>query len=101
MKKLSIATLSTCLVIFAGAAGAQDAAKKDGATFKGGMMENPTMQQCKDHMAMTHKAGMKKSTASAMMDTKCADMMKTDTGAAAGNHTAMPASDMASAPMKK
>jgi len=37
-----------------------------------------TMQQCKDHMAMAKKDGMKKDDAMMKKDTMCADMMKKD-----------------------
>ena len=101
MNKLSIVTLSTCFMLAAGTAGAQDAMKKSDSKVVGGMMKNPTMQECKDHMAMAKKDGMKKSEATAMMDTKCADMMKTDAGMTKSSDSAMPAGGMASAPMKK
>ena len=48
---------------------------KDGMMNKDAMM---TMQQCKDHMAMTPKDGMKKDDAMMKKDTMCADMMKKD-----------------------
>lgn len=35
-----------------------------------------TMQQCKDHMAMAKKDGMKKDDAMMKKDSMCADMMK-------------------------
>jgi hypothetical protein len=37
-----------------------------------------TMQECKDHMAMAKKDGMKKDDASMKKDAACADMMKQD-----------------------
>ena len=101
MNKLSVAIVSTSLMLIAGAAGAQDAMKKSDSTVVGGMMKNPTMQECKDHMAMANKGGMKKNDMTAMMDTKCADMMKADGGMTKRSDRAMPAGGMASTPMKK
>ena len=37
-----------------------------------------TMQECKDHMAMAKKDGMKKDDATMKKDALCADMMKKD-----------------------
>ena len=51
-----------------------------------------TMQECKDHMAMTKKDGMKKDDAMMKKDTMCADMMKKDGAMHPGT---------ASEPMKK
>ncbi len=48
--------------------------KADGAMAK----DHMTMQQCKDHMAMAKKDGMKKDDAMMKKDTMCADMMKKD-----------------------
>jgi hypothetical protein len=48
--------------------------KADGAMAKDTM----TMQQCKDHMAMAKKDGMKKDDAMMKKDATCADMMKKD-----------------------
>jgi hypothetical protein len=44
---------------------------KDGMTKR-----DMTMQECKDHMAMAKKDGMKKDDAMMKMDTLCSDMMK-------------------------
>jgi hypothetical protein len=49
--------------------------KKDEPMAKDGMM---TMQQCKDHMAMSKKDGMKRDDAMMKKDKMCADMMKKD-----------------------
>lgn len=38
----------------------------------------PSMQDCKDHMAMAKKDGMKKDDAMMKRDTMCTDMMKKD-----------------------
>ncbi len=40
----------------------------------------PSMQDCKDHMAMAKKDGMKKDDASMKMDKTCSAMMKADHG---------------------
>ena len=40
--------------------------------------ETMTMQECKDHMAMAKKDGMKKDDAMMKKDATCADMMKKD-----------------------
>ena len=49
--------------------------KADGMMKKEAAM---TMQQCKDHMAMSKKDGMKKDDAMMKKDAMCADMMKKD-----------------------
>ena len=50
--------------------------KDDGMAKDGMMMKSMTMQECKDHMAMSNKEGMKKDDAMMKKDTMCADMMK-------------------------
>ena len=72
MKMLATLLISACVAVAAGGAAAQD--KKDA-------MAKPmtmTMQECKDHMAMMKKDGMKKDDAMMKKDTLCADMMKKD-----------------------
>ena len=66
--------------------------KKNDAVAKDGMGKPMTMQECKDHMAMTKKDGMKKDDAMMKKDTMCADMMKKDGAMHPGT---------ASEPMKK
>ena len=62
-----ITALLACLAL-AGPALAADEMKKDDGMMKKDAM---TMEQCKEHMAMAKKDGMKK-------DDACADMMKKD-----------------------
>ena len=77
MKNIATVLISTCMVMAAGSAFAQDAMKKDEPMAKGGMMKKEmTVQECKDHMAMAKKDGMKKDDAMMKKDTMCADMMK-------------------------
>ena len=70
MKLVTTVLMSACLAVAAGSAAAQD--KKDA------MAKPMTMQECKDHMAMMKKDGMKKDDAMMKKDTMCADMMKKD-----------------------
>ena len=72
MKIVTTVILTSCLAIAAGSALAQDAKKPMDS-------DKPmTMQQCKDHMAMMKKDGVKKDDAMMKMDTMCTDMMKKD-----------------------
>ena len=85
----------------AGSALAMDDMKKGDTKAKDGMGKNTmTMQQCKDHMAMSKKDGMKKDDAMMKMDTMCGDMMKKDGMTKSGDGAMQPGS-MASSPMKK
>ena len=86
-----------------GSVGAQDAMKKNDTTAKDGMMDKSamTMAQCKDHMAMATKDGMKRDNAMMKKDTMCADMMKKDGMMRNGNGSAMQPDNMASGAMKK
>ena len=61
----------------AAAASHSEMKKPDSAMAKDTM----TLQQCKDHMAMAKKDGMKKDDAMMKKDAMCADMMKKDAGA--------------------
>ena len=72
MMKLTTAVFCT-LTLAAGGALATDAKKTDAA-----MAKPMTMQECKDHMGMAKKDGMKKDDAMMKKDTMCADMMKKD-----------------------
>ncbi len=74
MKTLATALMCACMVA-AGAAAAQDT-KKDSMAKDSMMMKKMTMQECKDHMAMSQKAGTKKDDAMMKKDAMCADMMK-------------------------
>ena len=62
--------MSACLAV-SGAALAQDM-KKDA------MAKPMSMQECKDHMAMAKKEGMKKDDAMMKKDAMCAEKMKKD-----------------------
>ena len=100
MKTLATALLSTCLVFAASASFAQDAMKKDDAMKTGMMKKEMTMQECKDHIAMAKKDGMKKDDAMMKKDQTCADMMKKD-GAMMKKDDSMMKDGAASGPMKK
>jgi hypothetical protein len=101
MKTLTKALLFGLITFAAGSALAVDDMKKGDAMAKDGMAKDSmTMQQCKDHMAMSGKEGMKKDDAMMKKDTICADMMKKD-GMAKNGDGAMQPSGMASGTMKK
>jgi hypothetical protein len=75
MKTLAATVMCACMVL-AASAGAQDPAKKTDAMTKDSTApKSMTMQECKDHMAMT-KDMAKKDDATMKKDTMCADMMK-------------------------
>ena len=81
MKTLTTSLIAGCAALAFSSAFAQDGMKKNESMPKDGMMKSEmTMQQCKDHMAMAKKDGMKKDDAMMKMDTMCADMMKKDDG---------------------
>ena len=66
-----------CIALAAGTANAQDATKKSDSMGADGMMKKDmTMQECKDHMAMAKKDGMKRDDAMKSHDAMCSDMMK-------------------------
>jgi hypothetical protein len=78
----TISTVLICAAIGCASAGAfaQDAMKKTDAMAADGMKKAPTLQDCKDHMAMSKKDDMKKddstkSDAAMKMDKACDDMM--------------------------
>ena len=55
MKTIATVLTSACMALAASGAFAQDAMKKEGAMTGDGMMKKDmTMQQCKDHMAMSN-----------------------------------------------
>ncbi len=70
MKKIPTAAMFACLSIACGAALAADVIKDDGM-----MKKDMTLQQCKDHMMMSKKDGMKKDDSMMKMDTMCKDML--------------------------
>ena len=77
MNAISRTLMCACIALTAGSSFAQDTMKKDEPMAKDGMMKkHMTMQQCKDHMAMAKKDGMKKGDAMMDKDAMCADMMK-------------------------
>ena len=67
--------LVACFALAGGAWAADDMKKADGTMKKEGGM---TLQQCKDHMAMSKTDGTKKDDAMMKKDAMCADMMKKD-----------------------
>ncbi len=73
MMKISSAVMFACMTIAAGTASAADVIKDDAM-----MKKEMTLQQCKDHMTMSKKDGMKKDDAMMKMDTTCRDMMAKD-----------------------
>src|SRR5947208_11336373 len=101
MNAFTTAILSSCFAIVATGAMAQDAMKKEDPMHKDGMAKKSmTMQECKDHMAMAKKDGMKDDDMSKM----CADMMKKDhmsKGAMMKKDGMMKKDDMANEPAKK
>ena len=92
MKTLATVLMTGCLAL--ATSGAFAAAHTEGAKKDAMMKKDMTMQQCKDHMAMS-KPGDKKDDAMMKKDTMCADMMKSDGGMMKKDGMA------ASAPMKK
>ncbi|MDM0032234.1 hypothetical protein QTI33_08830 [Variovorax sp. J22P271] len=91
MKLFTTALLGLGMGLAIGSAFAQDAMKKDGST--SGTTIVMTMQQCKEHMAMS-PAGAKTNDVQMKKDAMCADLMKKD-GAS------MTKSGTAGEPMKK
>jgi hypothetical protein len=88
MKVIATTCLGIAIVLASVPASAQDPLKKDGAAKDPGTTMAMTMQQCKDHMALSEKAGMKKDSASMKKDAMCDDLMKkngaTTNGSAVG-----------------
>jgi len=77
MNIISKTLMCASIALAAGSTFAQDTMKKDEPKANQGMMKkNMTMQECKDHMAMAKKDGMKKDDAMMHSDAMCADMMK-------------------------
>ena len=73
MKTVATSLFCACLALLVFDAVAQD--KKAAPTAKDVTMKPMTMQECKDHMAMSTKAS-KKDDAMMKKDSMCADMMK-------------------------
>ncbi|MEO8935351.1 MAG: hypothetical protein ABI327_00930 [Burkholderiaceae bacterium] len=94
MKTTIFALACACIALATGSAAAQDATKKNDSM---GMEKDPTMQQCKDHIAKAEKEGLtmhnrKPGDPAMRMDKICADMMKNDSSVK---------KDMPAEPMKK
>ncbi len=96
MNTLSRTLICASIALAATGSFAQDAMKKNDAMPKDGMAKKEmSMQDCKDHMAMAKKDGMKKEDDAAVKkDAMCADMMKKD-------DAMMKKDSMAPDPMKK
>lgn len=60
MKVIATTWLGLALVLASVSASAQDPVKKDGTPKDSGTTMAMTAQQCKEHMAMSEKAGVKK-----------------------------------------
>jgi hypothetical protein len=90
LNKLTNVLMCTGFILAASTAFAADDIKKPDPMMKKGTM---TMQECKDHMSMAKKDGMKKDDSMTKEDMMCADMMKSG--------SAMQPDDMASGAMKK
>lgn len=79
MKTVSATLICACIALAAGGVSAQDTMQKHDGMAKNGMMnKNMTMQECKDHMAMSKDAAKKDDAMMMKKDAKCADMMKKD-----------------------
>ena len=82
MKTISATLICACIALAAGGVSAQDTMQKHDGMAKDGMMnKNMTMQECKDHIAMSGKEGMKqdvpkKDAAMMKQEAYCAAMMK-------------------------
>jgi len=92
MKTLVHTLLAACIAATSMAVFAEDAMKKDD-----GMMKAPTMQDCKDHMAMAGKDAMMKDDA---MGKKCSAMMKKHDGMMKKDNAMMKKEGAASGAMK-
>ena len=94
-----------CIALAAGTASAQDATKKSDSMAPDAMMKKDmTMQECKDHMAMAKKDGMKRDDAMKSHDAACSDMMKKGGGAMnkdGADKDAMKKAPMSGDPMTK
>ena len=78
MKTIATSLMCACMALAAGGAAAVDDMKKGDSMAKDGMTKDMTMQQCKDHMAMSKDAAKKDDAMMMKKDAKCADMMKKD-----------------------
>jgi hypothetical protein len=74
MKTIATALMCACLGVAAGSAMAQDSMKKSDSM--AGSDKKMSMQECKDHMAMSKKAGTKKDDAMMKKDAACDEVVK-------------------------
>ena len=84
-----------CLALCVAGAFAADEMKKDAMA-----KDTMTMEQCKDHIAMSRKDGMKKDDAAMKKDALCAEMARKD-AMTKKDDAMMKKDDMAAPPMKK
>ena len=77
MKILAASLMCVGMAFAAGTVVAQDMKKPDPMA-KDAMTKTMTMQECKDHMAMSKTDTMKNDEMMMKKDTMCADMMKKD-----------------------
>lgn len=81
MKALAATLMCACLTFVAGHAAAASHMEKGASApmAQDGMMKKEmSMQDCKDHVAMAKKDGMKKDDAMMKKDAMCDEMMKKD-----------------------
>ncbi len=81
MKSLVALLMCSCMTLVAGNAAAASHTEKSASApmAQDGMMKKEmSMQDCKDHMAMAKKDGMKKDDAMMKKDAMCDEMMKKD-----------------------
>ncbi len=95
MKTLAHTLLTVCFAASSMAALADDTMKKESGM--GAMTKSPSMQDCKDHMAMAEKDAMKKDDD---MGKKCSAMMKMHDGMMKKDDAMMKKEGAASSPMK-
>jgi len=95
MKTLAHTLLTVCFAASSMAALADDAMKKESGM--GAMTKSPSMQDCKDHMAMAEKDTMKKDDD---MGKKCSAMMKKHDGMMKKDDAMMKKEGAASGAMK-
>ena len=95
MKTLAHTLLTVCFAATSMAALADDTMKKEGGM--GAMTKSPSMQDCKDHMAMAEKDAMKKDDD---MGKKCSAMMKKHDGMMKKDDAMMKKEGAASGAMK-
>lgn len=95
MKTLAYTLFAACFAASSMTAFADDTMKKEGAM--GAMTKPPSMQDCKNHMAMAEKDAMKKDDD---MGKKCSAMMKKHEGMMKKDDSMMKNEGAASSSMK-